>query len=889
MQVITTHIHADFDGLASMIAAQKLYPEAVMVFSGSQEKKLRDFTSQVLLYQYEFLKVKDIDLKKVTTLIIVDTRSSKRIGAFAACLDNPDTEIHIYDHHPKTPGDISGDLEIIKNVGATSTIFTELLQEKEIPLTPDEATVVALGIYEDTGSMIHLTTTPADLQAAAFLVSKGAKLDLINQFISHELTSQQVEQLHDLMTSLTQYTIQDIPVVIVTYTSQEYIDDFSLVVKRFMAMENLDTVFALISMAGKVYLIARSRIPEINVGAIARDIGGGGHATAASATVHDMTMIQAQDKLIQILHQHVRPQPIAKEMMSHPAITIPTNATLFNAQEMLTRYNITSIPVTHTETMEDGNIHETATGIITRQIIERAIHHDLGHLQVGEYMHSDVSILSLNATLADIQEIIIEHQQRIIPIVHDNEIKGIITRTDLLNRLVNDPANLPHDQLHEAEYPSLEKRRSLTTHMAESLNKDLITLLRVIGETAEQNSCVAFAVGGIVRDLLLKKQNLDLDVVIEGDGISFAKKLAQKLKSKVVVHERFSTAMVVMPDGFKIDVATARLEYYEYPAAMPTVELSSIKLDLYRRDFTINAMAIHLNPKHFGTLIDFFNCQNDLKHRSIKVLHNLSFVEDPTRIFRAIRLEQRMDFRIVKHTRRLIQSAVKLKLFGNQQHSRFFHELKIILSEENPIPAILRLAEFDLFQFLWPELKPHTKVDKRFTQIITQAHRGLSWFRLLYLDEKCEPWIVYILAIMARSGKEELEQFCNRSEISKKITASLLLHKEQADKLNRYFATTKDLPNSRKFHILKELGNESLLYLMAITKDEALKEVISQHITTFRQISPKLGGKELKEFGYSAGPLFREILSKLKDGYIDGTITTIEEEKDFLLRHYPLP
>jgi tRNA nucleotidyltransferase (CCA-adding enzyme) len=152
-------------------------------------------------------------------------------------------------------------------------------------------------------------------------------------------------------------------------------------------------------------------------------------------------------------------------------------------------------------------------------------------------------------------------------------------------------------------------------------------------------------------------------------------------------HERFKTAMVLMPSGFKIDIATARLEYYEYPAAMPTVELSSIKLDLSRRDFTINAMAIHLNPEHFGTLIDFFNCQNDLKQRTIKVMHNLSFVEDPSRIFRAIRFENGWSSKSHPHTKRLIVNAVNMKLFGKANDSRFFPNSKSILSEENPLPG----------------------------------------------------------------------------------------------------------------------------------------------------------------------------------------------------------
>lgn len=887
MQVITTHMKADFDGLASMIAAQKLYPDAILAFAGSQEKNLRDFISQTLLYKYDFQKIRNIDISKITTLIIVDTKTSNRIGPFAACLNNPSVEVHLYDHHPAHNGDIVGTIEHIKDVGATATILTGILKEKDIAITPDEATIFGLGIYEDTGSLTHLTTTPDDLMAAAWLVEQGAKLDIISQFITHELTTQQVQLLHELTKTAKQYTIQEIPIVIITHTLPEYVDEFALIIRRYMAMENLDTLFALISMAGRIYLIARSRIPDVNVGVIARDMGGGGHSTAASATVRDMTMIEAQDKLVQTLHRHIHPQPIAREMMSHPAITIPINATIDHAKDLLTRYNITALPVT-SPSQTDPFIKEKIRGLISRRIIEKAIHHDLGHLPVSEYMTTDISYLSLNATLADIQELIIEHHQRLIPIVHDEQLKGIITRTDLLNRLINDPAHLPKDQLNEEDNPSLERKRNLTNLITESFDKDLISLFKTIGEVADEMQYDAYAVGGIVRDLLLKKSNLDLDVVIEGDGIAFAKQLAKRLNSKVVTHERFTTAMVVMPDGFKIDVATARLEYYEYPAAMPTVELSSIKLDLYRRDFTINAMAIQLNPKHFGTLIDYFNCQNDLKQKAIKVLHNLSFVEDPTRIFRAIRLEQRMGFHIVQHTHRLMKSAVNLKLFGTEHNVRFFTELKIILSEENPIPAIHRMAEFDLFQFIWPELKPSPRIDERFTEILNQAYNAVSWFKLLYLKEKCENWIVYLLAIMGRSGTAELESFCTRFSLSDKLSKHILELKTQVDPLVKYFAGGVNVKNSKLFEMFSDIKIEGLLYLMAITVSDDLRRSISNYITQLRLLQPDLTGKDLMQMGYKPGPEFKEILKTLRFARMDELISTKEEEIELVTSRFPI-
>ncbi len=889
MRIITTHINADFDGMASMIAAQKLYPDGLLVFPGSQEKTLRDFISQTLLYRYEFLKAKQIILSSVTSLVVVDTRTAARIGPLAACLKNPGISLHLYDHHPKSDGDLRGDLEVIRDVGSTMTLLAEILREKDIAVSAEEATIFSLGIYEDTGSLTHLTTTPDDMRAAAWLLEKGAKLDVISQFISHDLTSQQVGYLNELVKSASRITIQDISVVIATLSLPHYVDDFSLIVKRFLTMENLDVLFTIVTMGGRTYLIARSRIPDVNVGAIARDFDGGGHATAASATMKDMSHVEAHEQLVRSLHRHIRPQAIAREMMTSPAITAPENATLFHAKALMSRYNINAMVVVPQYEPAPHSNEPFILGIISRQMVERAISHDLGDQPVQDYMASDVEVLSLNATLADIQEIIIEHRQRLIPIVHERELKGIITRTDLLNRLVNDPANLPKNLLHEENYPSLERSRNLTQLLTSSLERDIIVLLQQIGEVADTVNANAFVVGGFVRDLLLKKTNMDLDIVIEGDGITFARTLAEQLNGRVRTHERFGTATVVLPSGLKLDVATARLEYYEYPAALPTVELSSIKLDLYRRDFTINAMAIQLNRDQFGKLIDFFNSQNDLKQHAIKVLHNLSFVDDPTRIFRAIRFEQRMDFIIVKHTQRLINNAVKMNLFGKSDDPRFFSELKILLNEEQGVSAILRLEELGLFTYLWPDLKPHLAIDQRLDNSLKQAEQAISWFKLLYLEDTFEPWIVYLLTIMGRSPVTVLINFCNRFQLAPKMKIFLINEKNLADKTAVFLSRRKHLKNSEIFTALRDLNIEGLLYLIALARKSEVKQAVSSYVTSLRLQQPLLNGDDLKDMGYQPGPLFKTLLETLLLARLDETVSTRQEEIELLKHRHPLP
>ncbi len=887
MEIITTHINADFDGLASMVAAKKLYPDARLVLVGSQERRLRDYLSQEIRNLFDFKKSNTIDLTAVTRLIVVDTRQKKRIEALGTCVNNPAIDIHLFDHHPNAPGDMQGSVEVIKNTGSTVTLFVQIFQEKKITVSPDEATLMALGIHEDTGSFLHSTTTPEDLQAAAWLVSQGAKLNIVEQFINRELSARQIGLLNALLNNTSTYTIQSIRIAVSKLTLPAYVDDFALLVSRVMSMENLDVIFALIQMGERLYLICRSRIPEVNVGKIARDFGGGGHAAAASATIGDKSLYEAEERLIHLLHQYVRPQAMARELMSSPVIAVLPEVSMTEANTLLTRYNITVLPVVR-KTGENSS-PSGLLGIISRRVVEKAIFHKLSNLPVSEYMTTDIQTLPENATLANIQELIIEHRQRIIPIIGgDQTISGVITRTDLLNLLINDPSHLPQTLLQEHDLPSTEKTRNVSTIMTEQLASDIIILLREIGETAKELNMTAYTVGGFVRDLLLRIDNLDIDIVVEGNGILFAKEYAKRKKGSVRTHEKFITATVKLPDGMRVDVATARLEYYEYPAAMPTVELSSIKLDLYRRDFTINAMAIHLNPDKFGTLVDFFNSQNDLKERRIRVLHNLSFIEDPTRIFRAIRFEQRLDFQITRHVEKLIKNCIRMHIPEMFSGVRFFHELQYILSENNPLAALRRMEYFKLFPLLWPDLRPNLKIDRRFVHLINQAHRSISWFRLLYLEEECLTWIVYLLAIFSRSQVRQLSNFCARFELSDNQRKMLIKQKTGAERMAQEMLRRPFMQPSEIYWLLSDLDNEGLLYLMTIARKKHIQQAVSRYVTSLRNVKPLLRGKNLQQMGYQPGPKFSTMLNHVLEAQLNGLLSNRDEACQLIRNHYPL-
>ncbi|MCI5142099.1 MAG: CBS domain-containing protein [Candidatus Electrothrix sp. ATG1] len=646
--------------------------------------------------------------------------------------------------------------------------------------------------------------------------------------------------------------------------------------------------------------MCRSRIPEINVGVIAREMGGGGHAAAASATIRDRTLFEAEEKLLFLLHQHVKPRSMAGELMSSPVITATPDITHNQANDLLTRYNITVLPV-----VRDNSDRKKPTGllgIISRRDITKAIAHKLGATPISEYMTTDLAVLPESATQADIQQLIIENRQRLIPIVREtaesenseSALCGVITRTDLLNLLINDPAHLPRNLLHEDEHPSTERTRNISSLMTDTLGRDVILLLREIGEIAESVALHAYVVGGFVRDLLLQTKNLDIDIVVEGDGILFARELAAKKQATVRTHEKFATATVILADGMRIDVATARLEYYAFPAAMPTVEHSSLKQDLFRRDFTINAMALHLNPKRFGLLVDFFNSQNDLKERRIRVLHNLSFVEDPTRIFRAVRFEQRLDFTISRHTEKLMRNAVRMHMYEKFSGPRFFNELKLILSEDHPLASLRRLDSFDLFPVLWPDLRPNLKIDRRFTHILTQAEKTISWFKLLFLKDggeqasRCKAWMVCLLAVFSRSRDQELRNFCHRFELPPKHRKLLLRQKSKADHIAQHMLRRPEILPAEIYWLLDPLDNEGLLYLMSIARKKHIRQQVSLYVTHLRSVCSLISGKDLKKLGYSPGASFRLMINHALGAQLNGKISSKKEAVALIQRKYPL-
>jgi len=873
LTVITTHINADFDGLASMLAAQKLYPEAVVIFPGSQEKNLRNFFINSMAYLFNMADIKDIDLDSVKKLVIVDTRQPHRIGRLAELTRRDDVEIHVYDHHPPTDKDVKAYLGVQKITGATATILTEIIKERAIEISPDEATILSLGIYEDTGSFTFSSTTEADFHAAAWLLSRGAKLNDVASLISREISPEQVGILNDMIQAARRFNINGIEVVLTTITSDKYIADFAFLVHKMVKMESLDAIFAIARMADKIYVVARSRIPEVDVGAIVALIGGGGHPYAAAATIRDKTLAQAEQELIELLYEKIIPRRLARDLMSTPPIKIDEELTCAQAGNLLTQYNANALLVIR----QTGPL-EMLTGIITRQVIEKALYHDLSLVPVKDYMTSEFAVVRPMANLQEIQEKIIDNKQRILPVIDGNVIAGVVTRTDLLNILVRRSRLTNGDTPDPYSEPVNVRTRNIKKFMSERLSDRILQTLKAIGQVAQNTDVNAYVVGGFVRDLFLYRRNEDIDIVIEGEGIAFAKQFARLYGARLHTHAKFGTAVIIFADGFKIDVATARMEYYKFPAALPTVEMSSIKQDLFRRDFTINTLAIRLNPDHYGTLIDFFAAHKDVKEKTVRVLHNLSFVEDPTRVFRAIRFEQRFGFTIGKLTAGLIDNAIKMDFFKRLGGHRVFSELRQILEEENPVAAIMRLKDYNLLNVIHPSIEASKNLEPSFKSV----KKVLAWYDLLFMEEPYIKWPVYFMALTRHCDRKTVQEICTRFELAPRLQALFSKLRFEADR--SLYSLERKLPkkNSTIYNRLHGLKIELLLYMMAMTAKEPVKRAISRYCTKLRFVELTISGKDLKRFGLKPGPVFRQVLDAARDAKLNGKIETTRDEHDFV-------
>ncbi|MBU1042943.1 MAG: hypothetical protein KJ915_00905 [Candidatus Omnitrophica bacterium] len=425
------------------------------------------------------------------------------------------------------------------------------------------------------------------------------------------------------------------------------------------------------------------------------------------------------------------------------------------------------------------------------------------------------------------------------------------------------------------------KRNIQTKNLSKKMNDvfpaDLILVFKKIGEIADEKGVLVYIVGGFVRDFLIGRYNFDIDIVIVGDAVDFARNLEKNIGGQLKTYPRFKTAKIKLDNGLIIDIASARTESYAYYAALPVVELSSLDKDLYRRDFTVNTLVISLNKKTFGILSDYFNGFQDLKEKRIRVLHDLSFLDDPTRILRAVRFEQRLNFTIDSHTENLISQAVNKNIFGKLSKMRIKAEFVLCLSEPDPVKVIRRICELDQLDFM------HHKI--KFTEnrqlLFKSAGKAIGWYKANVPGQTVQAWRVYLLVLLDGLSVNDCNQFFHNFGFKKNEQDFILKIKKTGNRILRSLQSIKLENPSQIYEVLSDVSREECLFLMAKCTEKSSQEMFIKYLMKYVNIRLEISGDDLKQYNIMPGPNYKKILKKTLYAKLDGKLSTKEAELGF--------
>ncbi len=428
-----------------------------------------------------------------------------------------------------------------------------------------------------------------------------------------------------------------------------------------------------------------------------------------------------------------------------------------------------------------------------------------------------------------------------------------------------------------------QTQRRAAQPLLERLPRKVAALLRDLGQMADEQGVGLHLVGGVVRDLVLKRSTWDLDLAVEGDGMRFARLVTDRYKAGLAVFERFATARLTLPNGIKVDVASTRRESYVTPAALPDVRPASLEEDLYRRDFTINAMAIDLNPAQWGRLHDPYGGQRDLKAKIVRVLHDRSFVDDPTRIFRGIRFAERFGFHMEPKTTRLLRQAAKTDIVAELSGPRLANEMFMLMQERRPERGVSALVRLNLLRFLHPRLS----YGKRARQLMEALPRARNWWHRQGLGHPIDRSLLPFMALVSDATPSTVAGVAQRLQLSTAQARSLGWAGEQTRRIADAISREDPMRPSQVYRLLADMPDEALVLVMAygLVTDTAaevgrLKKRLARFLKHDRQMTTTVNGDDLKRLGLKPGPHFKKILDRLLDERIDGTIRMPAEEQD---------
>jgi tRNA nucleotidyltransferase (CCA-adding enzyme) len=838
-EVIATHTNTDFDAFAAMLAARRLYPDAVVSVSGALNRNVREFY-RLYADELDAVETSRLETDAIRRLIVVETTSASRLGELEEVALDPEVEKVLFDHHAgKLPDWVKAENAVISQDGALTTTLAGVLAEREIAVTRLEATAFALGIHEDTGSLTYPTTTQRDADALAWCMRHGARQELLASFLHTPLGDDERELLGALMESLESDRVAGVELLVAAVSWPRHVDGVSNLAHKIADLTDTRALVLLVEMGDRVFCVMRSRTPAVDAAAIARALGGGGHREAASAMFRG-TLAEARESLRAGLDSAVAEPSRAERIMSRPARSVAPNETVSRAMVACQRYAQSGILV-----IEEGQL----VGTVSREDLDKAIAHGLSHAPVKGIMSSRVATVEAATPLAEVQEALAGSPDGRVAVLEDGVVVGVVTRSDLLRAL--------------GERPEVEVEPGASLAGELSGLTELAKVFEAVAAASEPYDGV-YLVGGTVRDILLGEPNFDVDIAVEGDAIGLARSVADALDGRVRAHSKFGTAVVVYGDDQRIDVVTARTEFYDAPAALPSVEHATIREDLFRRDFTINAMAVSLKGEDFGRLVDPFHGRRDLEAKTIRVLHNLSFIDDPTRIFRAIRYESRYGFSMDEHSQRLARGTIEMGLVGDLSSARLRDELIALLEEGDAGASVLRLAELGG----GGAIHPHLAADEEAVELLE---------RLRELNERYRTgipaWRLAFETLARRMPPNEIYDWLQRLKVQRRdaerIAWAVTVGPRLVERLRG------DTPEPAEIVALAEpYAPDAPLFALALADPDPLHEYFER----LRDVRLEVSGADLAKLGVGESPQVGEILAELRRRKLNGQLDGRESE-----------
>ncbi|MEG4855603.1 CBS domain-containing protein [Microcoleus sp. B5-D4] len=970
MDLVLCHTTADFDALGAAVGLCVLRPGSRIVLTGGCHPTVRDFLA-LHRDEYPLIERRSVNPQQIRSLTIVDASGRDRLGKAAEWLDLPHlNEIAVFDHHKEAHSDIRATVSQIEAVGASTTLIVEKLknqaEKSDTPfrLLPSEATVMALGIHVDTGSLTFEGATARDAIALAWLMEQGASLGVIAEYVEPALSPQLQDLLREALKNLRSETLHGYSVAWVLLSTEAYVPGLSSLASRLLDLTETDAL-----LLGNVYkfgenennrnidpespvsnrltIIGRSRIEGTNLSELFKPFGGGGHARAASLATRDVDPLLTLNQLADELKAQIPHPPTARELMSSPVRSIRPETSVGEAHRILLRYGHSGLCV-----VDAG---DRLAGIISRRDIDIALHHGFSHAPVKGYMTWQLKTIAPDTLLPEIESLMVTYDIGRLPVLENGQLVGIVTRTDVLRELHQQKAR---DRGSNTELSYCAAPESVEQLLRSRISPELWQLLSIAANLAQERGWQLYIVGGAVRDLLLATDDTlaltDIDLVVDGKcgsddsgaGVELASSL-QKLypESRLDVHGQFQTAALLWHKdsafgSLWVDIATARTEFYPYPAANPEVEASSIRQDLYRRDFTINALAVRLGVPRSGELLDFFCGLLDLESKQIRVLHANSFIEDPTRIYRAVRFAVRLGFEIEPQTEGYIRNALASGIYYRIQgengrapalETRLKSELKYILQAPYWKVALQMLGDLQALRCIHPSLELDRELWRQLrlldrclqgrrkkegtTRILTRIHglmidgesrvRGKKEEGIGKKEEKEKATTLKaqspiphspfpIINIPDWQMRLEVLIAYVAPEYRGKVAANLQLPADSIKRLEVLEAGKKQLAeNLPKCELPSQLvlllRNYELPVLIAIAlqSPRSARRQIWEYLTKWANVEPPLNGNDLKALGYKPGPGFKRMLDDLLAAKLDGDLGDRAAAISFLAQRYP--